>query len=155
MGTAGRKAVLGIGNPLRRDDGIGIRVIEELRRGGRLAGTDLIDGGTAPDLLSLLEEGTALLIIVDALQAGGAPGHIHRLELRPENIAEEAASTPHGLGVLDSLRLMGRLGMQSPQVIVIGVEPMDTSPGLGLTPTIESTLAGVVKLVEDELGCAD
>jgi hydrogenase maturation protease len=150
-----RTAVLGIGNPLCRDDGVGISVIDAMRSCGRHPGIDLLDGGTAPDLLSLLEEGTAFLIIVDALRGGGRPGDIYRLELREENISEDVPASLHGMGVLESLKLMRRLGLQVPRVVVIGIEPSDTSHGLGLSPAIGARLPELIASVESVLGEAD
>jgi len=55
--------VLGIGNPLCRDDGIGIRVIGEMRESGKYPEIAIIDGGAAPDIVSLLVPVSGKLII--------------------------------------------------------------------------------------------
>ena len=145
-------AVLGIGNPLCRDDGVGIRVIQAMRESGEYENVDLIDGGTAPDLLSLLDENVARLIIVDALAGGGPPGSIHRLKILDRNISEEAPVSQHGLGVLDSLLMMKKLGIPRPEVIVIGIEPVDTSHGIKLSPQVESAIPAVIQAVKKEIG---
>ncbi|MGA2367189.1 MAG: hydrogenase maturation protease [Dehalococcoidia bacterium] len=144
-------AVLGIGNPLCRDDGLGIRVITEMRDNNKYGGLEIIDGGTAPDLLSLLDENIKKLIIVDALVGGGKPGTLYRLEIDESNIAEDTPPSLHGLGVLDSLKMMQKLGMQAPEVVIIGVEPADTSHGLYLTPEIEALLPQVLSAIDREL----
>jgi len=148
------RAVLGIGNPLRRDDGLGIRIIEEMRRMPGYDDFELIDGGTSPDLLSLLDESIKKLVIVDSLRGSGPPGTIYRLEVGQENITGGTASS-HGLGVLDTVSIMPKLGLKPPQIIIIGVEPEDVSHGLGLTPCIERMLPEIIRAVDGELKAAD
>jgi hydrogenase maturation protease len=144
-------AVLGIGNPLCSDDGIGIRVIEKMRESGKQKDVQLIDGGTSPDLFSLLDEDVTKLIIVDALKGGGRPGSIYRLVIRDSNISEETPVSLHGLGVLDSLLMMKKLGMRRPEVVIVGVEPAAVSPGLKLSPQIEKVVPSIIQAVEDEI----
>ena len=151
METRGRIIVLGIGNPLCRDDGIGIRVIGEMLGSGKYPGIDIIDGGAAPDLFSLLEADAGKLIIVDALRGGGRAGEIYRIELGEENIANEAPASLHGMGILDSLKLMRQLGRHLPAVVIIGIEPADVSHGLRLSPAIEALVPDLIKAVEEEL----
>jgi hydrogenase maturation protease len=151
MGKRGRITVMGIGNPLCRDDGIGIRVVAEMRESGKYKSMEIIDGGSAPDLISLLDAGSGKLIIVDALRGGGRPGDIYRLELGEENIAEEMPASLHGMGILDSLKLMKRLGKYPPMVIIVGIEPADVSHGLSLSPAIEALVPDLIKAVEEEL----
>ncbi len=143
--------MLGIGNPLCRDDGIGIRVIAEMRDSGKYPEISIIDGGSAPDLFSLLDPDSGKLIIVDALRGGSRPGEIYRLKLGQENIADETPVSLHGMGTLDSLKLMKQLGRYPLSVIIIGIEPADVSHGLGLSPAIEDLVPDLIKAVEDEL----
>jgi hydrogenase maturation protease len=143
--------VLGIGNPLCSDDGIGIRIIGEMRENSSQKGIQFIDGGTAPDLFSLLDEDVTKLIIVDALKGGGPAGSIYRLVIRDSNISEETPVSLHGLGVLDSLLMMKKLGMRRPEVVIVGVEPAEVSPGLKLSPRIETVVPSIIKAVEDEI----
>ena len=143
--------MIGIGNPLCRDDGTGIRVVGEMRDSGKYPEIYIIDGGAAPDLFSLLDPGSGKLIIVDALRGGGRPGDIYRLKLCGENIADETPASLHGMGILDSLKLMKQLGRYPPSVIIIGIEPADVSYGLRLSPAIEALVPDLIKAVEDEL----
>jgi hydrogenase maturation protease len=144
-------AVLGIGNPLCRDDGAGIRVIEIMRSGGMYPHVDFIDGGTSPDLLTFLDEPVEKLVIVDALRAGGTPGLIYRLEIKEENLDKKIPDSLHGMGIIHSLQLMSKLGRKLPRIVIIGIEPDNISPGLSLTSKIQESLSEVVALVEKEL----
>lgn len=143
--------VLGIGNPLCRDDGIGIRLIDELRSRGVPEGVEVIDGGTSPDLLSLINANLDVLIIIDALRGKGKPGTVYRLEIRESNISDDSFSSLHGMGVLDGLKLMKKLGIQPAKVVIIGVEPEDTSHGLHLSEQIESRVPDILDSVEQEI----
>jgi hydrogenase maturation protease len=147
--------VLGMGNLLCRDDGIGVRIAGEMQRLDKYSGVRIVDGGTAPDLFVLLDGEVTKLIIVDALRGGGRPGEIYRLKLGVENIADGAPSSLHGMGVLDSLKLMRQLGQRPPPVTVIGIEPADVSHGLQLSPIIEAIIPAIIRAVESELGWPD
>jgi hydrogenase maturation protease len=151
MGSNVQTAVLGIGNPLCRDDGIGIHVIQAMRESGKYGGIELIDGGTAPDLLDLIDAQVKKLIIIDALKGGGPPGSIYNFELSDDNISEEAPVSLHGLGVLDSLLMMKKLGIPRPQVIVIGIEPADVSHGLKLSQELEGLVPAVIAAADKEI----
>ena len=151
METRGRITVLGIGNPLCRDDGIGIRIIGEMRESGKYPEIAILDGGAAPDLFSLLDADCGKLIIVDALRGGGRPGDIYRLKLGAENIDDEAPPSLHGMGILDCLKLMNQLGKNLPSVVIIGIEPAEVSHGLGLSPAIEAVVPDLIKAVDEEL----
>lgn len=141
---------MGIGNLLCRDDGIGVRIAVEMQGIDKYSKIRIVDGGTAPDLIGLLDDRVNKLIIVDALRGGGRPGDIYRLELHEENISEGPAASLHGMGVLDSLMLMRQLGQQPPQVILIGIEPADVSHGLHLSPVIEAMIPSIIGAVESE-----
>ena len=143
--------VLGIGNLLCRDDGIGVRIAGEMQSLDKYSGIRIVDGGTAPDLFVLLDSDVTKLIIVDALRGGGRPGYIYRLKLGEENIADETPASLHGMGILDSLKLMRQLGQQPPPVTVIGIEPADVSHGLQLSPVIEAIIPIIIRAVESEI----
>ncbi len=147
--------VLGIGNLLCRDDGIGVRIAGEMQGMDKYNGIRIVDGGTAPDLFDLLDDNVHKLIIVDALRGGGRPGDIYRLDLHEENIATGPAASLHGMGVLDSLKLMRQLGRQPPQVTLIGIEPADISHGLQLSPVIEAMVPSIIGAVESEFNRPD
>ena len=147
-----RITLLGIGNPLCRDDGIGIYAIQEIQTSGSYAGVDIIDGGTSPDLLSLVDANIDKLIIVDALRGGGEPGSVYRLEIDESHMADDIPASLHGLGVLDHLKMMKKLGIEPHKVVIIGVEPLDTSHGLQLSKEIQSRIPDIMVAIEEEIG---
>ena len=96
-GRPPRTVVLGLGNILLGDEGVGVRVVEELERSGGLPGVELVDGGTAGFSLLSYFDGAALVVVVDAAADGAPPGTVTLT--RPEvSGTYPAALTPHDVG---------------------------------------------------------
>lgn len=144
--------ILGLGNPILGDDGIGLRVTEELKKrldkqeitieGASLAGLDLLD------LLS----GYDRAIIIDAIQTGGRAGRIYRLN--PEAFQATChASTPHDVNFATALELGQRLGVALPQRIdILAIEVADTSHfSEECTPEVAEAIPVCVEMVIREL----
>ncbi len=121
--------VLGVGNLLCRDEGIGVRVLQELTTQYQMpASVTLIDGGTAGlRLLPLLEQADHL-IVVDAVDAGVTPGTV--LVFGPE-MAETKMSPQvslHEMGPMELLAMLEASSGQRLPTTIIGVQPADISP---------------------------
>jgi len=148
----GRVVILGVGNVLQRDDGIGVRVVEALRARGLPPNVQAFDGGTSPDAYCLAE-GADKLILVDAVKAGGAPGSVYRL--RPEDAEGlPAAGSVHEIGLIDGLRLLELSGTAPKQVVIIGVEPREVGLGMELSPELQQKLPEIAGLVLEEASAA-
>lgn len=124
----GKILVLGVGNILLRDEGVGVRIVEALAERYRFSpNVELMDGGTLG--VRLLEPiGRAqFLIVVDAVRMGSEPGRLHQLPL--DEIAKPIASRSslHQLDLVESLAYAELLGNR-PEGILIGIEPCDISP---------------------------
>jgi hydrogenase maturation protease len=151
--------VLGIGNILLRDEGVGVRVVEALRLMSVPAGVELVDGGTGgADLVEVLAD-RRHVIVVDAMAADDPPGTIRRMtpdDLLPQ---QDVPLSLHQLGLLESLAIARRLGCAPGEVIVFGIQPAEIAPGLDLTPTVAAVVPKVAALVLQECSqhtpCAD
>ena len=144
-----KTAVLGIGNILLRDDGIGVRVVQELQVKGSLPHVDLVDGGTSTlDMLELFLNNERV-IVVDSLSGGHPPGTVYRL--KPEQLGGYSSSdiSLHDTQILDLVRLAG-LMEKNPEVIIIGIEPKEIKEFLGLSPEIVTLLPLLIDLIEKE-----
>ena len=141
--------ILGVGNLLLKDEGIGVHIAQALQRMPLPDGVEVVGGGTSPDLPYLVE-GADKLVVVDAVRAGGEPGSIYRLT--PEDIAArpEALMSIHQMGLLESLRTM-RLGDGPKEVVIIGVEPKEMSWGLELSPELRKRLLEIIKVTLREV----
>ncbi|MBE3069223.1 MAG: hydrogenase maturation protease [Planctomycetes bacterium] len=147
---APRVVILGLGNPLARDEGLGPRAVERLMARGLPEGVLAIDAGT--DFLAVLGEvaGAERLILIDAMQAGGAPGTLYRRTL--DELLDCAAAAPdwasaHALTLVGTIRLARQVGMNLPPAVVFGVEPGEVAFGEGLTPAVEAALGPLLDVV--------
>ena len=144
--------VLGVGNILLRDEGVGVRVVERLRAACAFPeNVELVDGGTAGlDLLPVVE-GVDQLIIIDTVKAGGPAGAIYRFT--PDDIVQKVPykTSLHQIGMVEVFAIAQALGRKI-EAVIIGVEPEDMSSwGLEMTDTIEAKVPEVMALVLKEL----
>ncbi|MBM2824399.1 MAG: hydrogenase maturation protease [Dehalococcoidales bacterium] len=147
-----RVAIVGFGNLLLKDEGVGIHVIKALQAmvWPRDGGIEIIDGGTSTDILSGL---TVLdkLVIVDAAAGGGEAGSVYRFG--PEEVAEqEMVTSLHQNSLSMSLKTMKYVGLEPKEVVIIGVEPAEIDWGLKLSLSIQNKLPRIVEIVLREAG---
>jgi len=144
--------VLGMGNMLLKDEGIGVHVAHALQGVSSPDNVELevVDGGTLPDAPLSFEE-VEKLVIVDAVQGGGKPGAIYRF--RPEEIKleDKVFTSLHQISVLENLWLMKQFSQKPKDVVIIGVEPEDMSWGLELSAKLQQRIPQIIKLVLEEV----
>ncbi len=142
--------VLGLGNLLLRDEGVGVHVVRALRECDLPADVELCDGGTlGMGLLDTLAE-RARVIVIDAI-AGYPPGTVVRLTAEQLAPAVERRLSAHELGLHETLATARQLGVAPREVVVIGVSPHDLRMGLELSPEVAALVPRVVELVRAEL----
>ncbi|WP_298438841.1 HyaD/HybD family hydrogenase maturation endopeptidase [Geobacter sp.] len=144
--------VLGIGNLIMTDDGIGVRVVQRLAEGFRFPpGVELLDGGTLGlDLLPRLE-GVERLLIVDAVETGKAPGTVMRLEGEEIPLAFRTKLSPHQMGLQDLLAVAELQGNLPAEMVLWGVQPASIEPGMELSPAVAERVEYLVDRVQAEL----
>jgi len=142
------KFVLGIGNTLFRDEGIGCQVIDALAE-IQLPDVELIDAGTCPDAWQFIED-TDKLIIIDAVKYGGMPGQIYHFHLEDITLEQKPLLSVHDMGFVDNLRLM-RLWRNIGETIIIGIEPKEITWGLELSPELQYKMPQIIDIVLSEL----
>jgi hydrogenase maturation protease len=144
--------VLGLGNAVMGDDAFGGRVITELLRLYEVpAEVKIVDGGTLGlDLLPMLED-IERLLVVDALEMGGAPGEIFRLHGEEVPRAFAHKLSVHQMGLQDLLAVAELCGHLPPELVVWGVQPATIEPGMDLSPSVDAALSPVVVKVAEEL----
>ncbi|HET8657731.1 MAG TPA: hydrogenase maturation protease [Micromonosporaceae bacterium] len=132
----GELIVIGVGNPYRRDDGVGPAVVELLREQG-VPGAFLATSLGETDQLIDLWDGTSLAIVVDAVRAVPAhPGRVHRLAV-PRGGGERArAASSHGIDLGEAVELARELGRLPERLVLYAVEVDDLGHGVGLTPAV-------------------
>jgi hydrogenase maturation protease len=151
--VSAKTVVLGLGNALLKDEGIGVHVIHALQHNSIPEEVEIIDGGTSPDITYLIEDAHKL-IVVDAARGGGEPGTIYRLGLDDITSQGELALSTHDISLFYSLRLMESLGNSPEETVIIGVEPKEIDLGLELSPELEQKVPSVIKVVLEEIECS-
>jgi hydrogenase maturation protease len=144
--------VLGLGNPLRGDDGVGPRVIEELSRRDLPEGATALDAGTGGlDLLHVLE-GWERAVIIDAADVGREPGQFARFTPGEAWLVDsEDATSLHNAGLAEVLALAEAIGQPLPELVIFGVQPEKIGWGEGLSPVVEAVLPDLVNAVLEEI----
>jgi hydrogenase maturation protease len=147
-----RIVILGVGNILLKDEGVGIHAIRALQDSPlpKDVNLEIIDGGTSPNVLYLLD-GADRLIVIDAVNGGGEPGDIYRF--RPGDIEIEGQSvlSMHQYGLLEDLEMMECSGDRPKDTVIVGIEPKEIGLGLELSPEIEQKIPKIKELVLEEI----
>ncbi len=134
--------VIGVGNPYRHDDGFGVAVLERLRELA-VPGLQIVEESGEPAALIARWSGQSVVIMVDAVTSGAAPGSIHRLECGNGvwDLGDRAASaSTHGLGVADAVELAKVLDQLPARLVIIGVETEDVTNGTGLSNAVAAAV---------------
>jgi hydrogenase maturation protease len=151
MSAAG-VVVIGLGNVVLSDDGVGVQAVVRLReRLGSRPDVTLVEGGTAGLLLLPHLADAERAIIVDAIDIGAEPGTLVRLGGDEFAHAFSAGSTVHDVGLRDLLGAARLSGAWPEQLVLHGVQPGSTTLGTELTPTVAAALDGLVDGVANEL----
>ncbi len=152
--VAGKTIVIGVGNLLLKDEGVGVHAVRELQKEKNLPGVEVVDGGVAGIGLIDLFQGAEKLILVDAAEMALPPGSVVRFtpeEIRSRADVERPRFSSHEVGVLEVLEVARALGQCPPEVVVIGIQPKEISWGTELSPEVEASLPRVVSLVLEEI----
>ena len=147
-----RIVVLGVGNILLSDEGVGVWAVERLQREYRLPPqVVVIDGGTCG--MELLEDlaGADHLLIVDAVRCGQPPGTVVRIAGEDVPVFFKTKLSPHQIGLSDVLATLVLTGEQPGGITVIGVEPVSLATAMALTPQVEALMPKVVAQLVTEL----
>ena len=148
--------VLGIGNVLLTDEGIGVRALNELQRRYSFSdNVELMDGGTAGiELLRHIRK-RKHLIIIDAMTFDQEPGTVMRVEGEDVPAAFRTRISPHQLGLSDLLAAAMLTNELPKNLVLFGVEPASIDIGLDLTDAVEASLGKLIGAVTEELRSID
>lgn len=143
--------VLGLGNILLRDEGVGVRVVEAMQDIELPPDVELFDGATAGlDLLDVLAD-RRTVIVIDAVEGDSPPGTV--LRLHPDDLlpGDGPGVSLHETGLMETLAVARQLGTAPPEVIVFGIRPQEVGYGLTLSPPIAGLVPRIVELIVAEL----
>ena len=145
----GKTLVVGMGNLIYKDEGIGVHVIEEMKKMELPGHIELLDIGTSTmDLISYLKE-VKKLIVIDAMRAGGNPGTIYKC--KPEDLLPKDGSpiSLHEIGLLETLSMAKKLHMEI-ETVIVGVEPEIMGWGMELTDEVRNSIPTIIEAVLKE-----
>jgi hydrogenase maturation protease len=150
--SAAAVVVLGLGNLLRRDEGLGIRALERLRERYILPETvQLVDGGTLGlDLLCYLEDADHLLVL-DAALTEGPPGTLLRVADGAVPAFFGIRTSPHEVALADLLAVARLRGTEPGEVVVLGMQPLALELGWDLSEPVALHLDALVRAAVSEL----
>ena len=153
-----RVLVAGIGNIFLGDDGFGVEVAQRLAAAALPPGVEVLDVGIRGlHLAYRLLDGYDLVIAVDAVARGGAPGTVYLLE--PDELGTGAARPEaHGMDLESVFAMVRALGGTPGRVLVVGCEPADLGEHIGLSPAVAQAVEATVQRVRELAergGCDD
>ena len=146
-----RRVVIGLGNPLRRDDGVGPAAVV-LLESDPPPGTELVtlDGESTRLIEAWRDRDRA--VVVDAVVTGAAPGTIHELEVGRDRLPDwDPGASTHAAGLSEAIALGRALERVPDELVIVGVEPGDVSFGPGLSAPVHAALDTVLDRVRNRL----
>jgi hydrogenase maturation protease len=122
-----RTLILGLGNPVVSDDGVGVHVVERLRAGTLPPGVELEEAGASGLAILDLVVGYDRLVVVDAIDVGRPAGTVLELDAADlERLSARHMVSPHDADLLTTLRLGRELGLELPtEVACVAVQVAD------------------------------
>jgi len=150
--------VLGLGNILLKDEGIGVHIAQKLQRVALPYNVEVIDGGTAGFDVLLSAQDVKRLVVIDALRAGKESGTIYKARLKIEECdkLEQIFSggskiSLHQTGLIDALAASRKMNGALEEIVIIGVEPESTDLGLELTEQVKQKVPEIINIALKEI----
>jgi len=147
-----RAVVLGIGNTILTDEAAGVRAVEALEKAFKIPpDVLLIDGGTSG--MEMIEDlsDLDLLIVLDVVKTGAAPGTLVKIAGDEIPIFFRNKLSPHQIALPDVLASLELLDAIPKEIIVLGVEPISLELGMEMTETVAAQIPGLMQMAADEL----
>jgi hydrogenase maturation protease len=143
--------ILGVGNLLLSDEGVGVHVANELMKIDLPPDVSVVEGGTDGfRLLNVITEADRL-IVIDLVKGGAGPGSIYRFNINEvRNCPPGFMTSVYQIGILEVINLSELVG-KKPYTTVIGVEPKSLAMSMELSPEIKAKIPRIIELVLDEL----
>jgi hydrogenase maturation protease len=143
--------ILGVGNLLLSDEGIGVHVAQRMMRMELSPEVHVVEGGTDGfGLVNVILEADRM-ILIDAVKGGGQPGSIYRFDISDCPPYPDLFKTSvHQISILEVINLSSLIG-PTPQATIIGIEPHCLDMGMVLSPQIEAKIPKIIQMVQEEI----
>lgn len=144
--------IIGLGNTLLQDAGIGVHIIQELQKMNLPDNIELIDGGTAGlDLMDYMNKGVDKVIIIDAVKGGRTPGTVFRLSANEIMTTTKHIFSIHQADLVDAIKMIDLFGRKPQEIVIIGVVPDEIEWALNLSPVLQSKIPEIIRVILDEI----
>ena len=144
--------ILGLGNLLQCDDGVGCRVAQALEQRVLPSDVEVLDAGTPGiGLLNLIQD-RQRVIIIDAAEMGLQPGEFRRFGAEDVQLtgAKERISL-HRTGIVDTLALAQQLKIEMPKIVFFGIQPSKIDWQDGLSQPVQVAMPQVIEAIVKEI----
>ena len=145
--------VLGLGNPLMADEGIGVHLVERLMGSAdQYPSIDFVDAGTGGLSLLYQIEGRRKAIVVDCAFMDEPPGTIRRFTPdQVQSVKALAHQSLHEADLMQIIALARRLGQAPDEIVIFGIQPERVEPSLGLSRTLTERMDEYISAILHEL----
>jgi hydrogenase maturation protease len=146
-----RILVLGVGNLLLSDEGVGVHVAQRMMTMNMPPEVRVVEGGTDGfGLVNVITEADRM-ILIDAVKGGGQPGSIYRFEIEDCPPYPDIFKTSvHQISILEVINLSSLIG-STPRTTIIGIEPACMEMGMELSPAVEARVPRVIQMIKEEV----
>jgi hydrogenase maturation protease len=146
-----RILVLGVGNLLLSDEGVGVHVAQRMMTMNMPPEVRVVEGGTDGfGLVNVITEADRM-ILIDAVKGGGQPGSIYRFEIEDCPPYPDIFKTSvHQISILEVINLSSLIG-STPRTTIIGIEPVCMEMGMELSPAVEARVPRVIQMIKEEV----
>lgn len=149
--------VAGVGNLLKHDDGLGMHVIEKLKKMKLPDNVEIMDLGTSGMDILHQSENFDRIVFVDAIKVGKSPGTVYRIKPRDVEVGDDGFRdmiymSMHEIDLEKVIALGRKLGQMPDDIVIIGCEPKETNlMKIGLTKEVEAAIPNIIQLVLEAL----
>lgn len=144
--------IIGIGNTLLQDEGIGVHLINELRKMSVPDNVFLVDNSSGElDLMDYMHKGIEKVIIIDAIKGGRTPGTTFRLSANEVITATKHIYALHHTELVDTCHMIDLFGRKPKEIVIVGVVPKETEWSLSLSPELQAKVPEIIRVVFDEI----
>lgn len=141
--------IIGVGNLLMGDEGVGIHACKKLRQLLKREDCEIIDAGVPSMALLHMLEGHKLAFIIDCADFGGDPGEIEIFTPDEVNREDDPIMSLHSTDLLSTLDVAKKIGMDLPQIWIVGIEPSRIEQSMELSEDVSNALLDLPELIEN------
>lgn len=150
MTNTSKITIVGMGNLLLKDEGVGVHVVRALQKMVLPDSVEVIDGGTSPEISSYIES-TEKLIVIDAMETGGMPGSVYRILIDDLTTEVAGLTSIHEINLVSILKMMRLLDRGPQETVIIGIQPADVDWGTEPSPELQQRIPQIVRIVLKEI----